>query len=173
MTHYAYFQQLGRLRTVCMVAVHLQVAYGTGRSSVVLLSQGSFHWCVTRPAVGRREDVTDLYLVATGNTGLFSSSDAAVLETARTDAAAACPQLGTPPLIHHEITGAAGTILSVKPGTQQYRPLQQSPFLNLFLAGDWTDTGWPANLESAIESGNRCAGAIAMSRSSPPQDADQ
>ena len=173
MTHYAYFQQLGRLRAVCMVAVHLQVAYGTARSSVILLPHGTFHWCVTRPAVGGLEDVTDLYLVATGNTGLFSSSDGAVLETARTDAAAAYPQLGTPPLIRHEITRAAETILSVKPGTQQYRPLQQSPFLNLFLAGDWTDTGWPANLESAIESGNRCAGAIAMSRSSPSQDADQ
>jgi uncharacterized protein with NAD-binding domain and iron-sulfur cluster len=24
---------------------------------------------------------------------------------------------------------------------------------NLFLAGDWTDTGWPATMESAVRSG--------------------
>jgi hypothetical protein len=28
------------------------------------------------------------------------------------------------------------------------------------VAGAWTDTGWPANLESAIVSGERCADII-------------
>ncbi|MCH7836840.1 MAG: FAD-dependent oxidoreductase, partial [Chloroflexi bacterium] len=27
------------------------------------------------------------------------------------------------------------------------------PVSNLFLAGDWTDTGWPATMESAVRSG--------------------
>jgi hypothetical protein len=162
MTHYAYFQQLGRLQASCMVAVHLQVAYCSARSGVILLPQGSFHWLITRPAVGGREGVTDLYLVANGDTGLFSSSDDTVLEIARTNVAAANPPLGNPSLIGHRITRLADAVLSAKPGTQQYRPLQRSPLSNLFLAGDWTDTGWPANLESAIESGNRCVAAIAM-----------
>jgi uncharacterized protein with NAD-binding domain and iron-sulfur cluster len=52
-------------------------------------------------------------------------------------------------------------ILDVKPGAQQYRPLPKSPFPNFLLAGDWTDTGWPAVLESAVLSGQRCAEAIA------------
>ena len=162
MTHYAYFQQLGRLRASCMVAVHLQVAYCSARSGVILLPQGSFHWLITRPAVGGRDGVTDLYLVVNGDTGLFSSSDDTVLGMARTDVAAANPPLGTPSLIGHRITRLSDAVLSAKPGAQQYRPLQRSPFSNLFLAGDWTDTGWPANLESAIESGNRCVAAIAM-----------
>ncbi len=50
--------------------------------------------------------------------------------------------------------------LSLRPGTASLRPLPQSPFPNLFLAGDWTDTGLPATLESAILSGDRCAEAI-------------
>jgi uncharacterized protein with NAD-binding domain and iron-sulfur cluster len=28
---------------------------------------------------------------------------------------------------------------------------------NLFLAGDWTDTGLPATIEGALRSGNRAA----------------
>jgi len=48
----------------------------------------------------------------------------------------------------------------LRPGTASLRPLPQSPFPNLFLAGDWTDTGLPATLESAILSGDRCAEAI-------------
>jgi uncharacterized protein with NAD-binding domain and iron-sulfur cluster len=43
-----------------------------------------------------------------------------------------------------------------------HRPIQRSPIANLLLAGSWTDTGWPPNLESAIVSGNRCADAITL-----------
>lgn len=35
---------------------------------------------------------------------------------------------------------------------------------NLFLAGDWTDTGWPATMEGAVRSGYAAAGAIVGER---------
>ena len=47
--------------------------------------------------------------------------------------------------------------LLLAPGAAQLRPLQQSPIQNLFVTGAWTDTGWPANLESALVSARRCA----------------
>jgi len=50
--------------------------------------------------------------------------------------------------------------LSLKPGTALRRPIQQSPVPNLFIAGAWTDTGWPPNIESAIVSARRCAEII-------------
>ena len=31
---------------------------------------------------------------------------------------------------------------------------------NLYLAGDWTDTGWPATMEGAVRSGYLAAEAI-------------
>jgi uncharacterized protein with NAD-binding domain and iron-sulfur cluster len=43
---------------------------------------------------------------------------------------------------------------------QQCRPLSPSPFANFLVAGAWTDTGWPANLESAILSGQRSASLV-------------
>ena len=51
-------------------------------------------------------------------------------------------------------------LLSLAPGAKMRRPLQRSPIANLLLAGAWTDTGWPANLESAVSSGERCAEII-------------
>lgn len=39
------------------------------------------------------------------------------------------------------------------PGVGRFRPTQATPIPNLFLAGDWTDTGWPATMESAVRSG--------------------
>lgn len=42
---------------------------------------------------------------------------------------------------------------SAVPGVDQWRPAQATPLANLFLAGDWTATGWPATMEGAVRSG--------------------
>ena len=39
------------------------------------------------------------------------------------------------------------------PGAQSLRPSQGTPIPGLTLAGDWTQTGWPATMESAVRSG--------------------
>jgi len=51
--------------------------------------------------------------------------------------------------------------LALTPGAKARRPLQRSPIANFLLAGGWTDTGWPDNLESAIVSAERCARIVA------------
>ena len=40
------------------------------------------------------------------------------------------------------------------------RPASRTRWANLVLAGDWTDTGLPATIESAIRSGRRAAEVI-------------
>lgn len=47
------------------------------------------------------------------------------------------------------------------PGAAAYRLPQRTPVANLFLAGDWTLTGWPSTMESAVRSGNLAAEAAA------------
>jgi hypothetical protein len=41
------------------------------------------------------------------------------------------------------------------------RPPAQTAYANLVLAGDWTDTGLPATIESAVVSGHRAAALVA------------
>jgi uncharacterized protein with NAD-binding domain and iron-sulfur cluster len=48
---------------------------------------------------------------------------------------------------------------SLAPG-QPRRPGTRTNVANLFLAGDWTDTGLPATIEGAVVSGNRAAIAV-------------
>ncbi len=52
------------------------------------------------------------------------------------------------------------------PGTAARRPGPATRIPGLFLAGDWTDTGWPATMEGAVRSGERAA-AAAMTRHDP------
>lgn len=48
----------------------------------------------------------------------------------------------------------------VVPGAERYRLPQETPVPGLFLAGDWTRTGWPSTMESAVRSGNLAAEAV-------------
>ena len=39
----------------------------------------------------------------------------------------------------------------------------------MFLAGDWTDTGWPATMEGAVRSGYLAAEAVLRAAGTPKQ----
>ena len=45
------------------------------------------------------------------------------------------------------------------PGANRLRPGPVSPIPNLFLAGEWTNTGWPSTMEGAVRSGYAAARA--------------
>jgi uncharacterized protein with NAD-binding domain and iron-sulfur cluster len=47
------------------------------------------------------------------------------------------------------------------PGSHALRPGTATGIANLYLAGAWTDTGWPATMEGAVRSGTRAA-ALAL-----------
>ncbi len=49
---------------------------------------------------------------------------------------------------------------SARPGLEQARPLSATKFSNLFLAGDWTRSGWPPIMEGAVRSGYLAAEAV-------------
>lgn len=70
-------------------------------------------------------------------------------------------------LVKATVIKEAAATLSPEPGVDRLRPKQQSPIRNLFLAGDWTDTGWPATMEGAVRSGYLAAEAILAADGSP------
>jgi squalene-associated FAD-dependent desaturase len=57
------------------------------------------------------------------------------------------------------VTEHAATF-SATPGVDRWRPVQATPLDNLFVAGDWTATGWPATMEGAVRSGYLAAEAV-------------
>jgi uncharacterized protein with NAD-binding domain and iron-sulfur cluster len=158
MTRYAYFQQLAELQLIDSTVVHVQVEQSCATPRLILLSDTSFHSILVTATKPNR---TGFSLITTD--GQFaqvrpdSSLDHAIPDLLRSWG------LLTP---EHKIESIrrrtiSSAILSLKPGTKLHRPIQRSPIANLLVAGAWTDTGWPSNLESAIVSGNRCAEAIA------------
>jgi uncharacterized protein with NAD-binding domain and iron-sulfur cluster len=158
LTRYAYFQQLTELRSVDSTILHVQAEQPCATPRLVLLSDTSFHWVLTTAPT---PDRTSFSLVTTDNQTAQARPDAnlhILVQDLLRSLGLLMPENKIASIRLRTIPGA---ILSLKPGTKIYRPIQRSPIVNLLVAGAWTDTGWPPNLESAIVSGNRCAETIA------------
>jgi len=56
---------------------------------------------------------------------------------------------------------------SARPGLEAHRPGNQTHIPNLFLAGDWTKSGWPATMEGAVRSGYLAAEALTAAAGAP------
>jgi squalene-associated FAD-dependent desaturase len=56
---------------------------------------------------------------------------------------------------------------SPEPGVDRWRPSQKIGVEGVFLAGDWTRTGWPATMEGAVRSGYLAAEATLASFGEP------
>ena len=67
------------------------------------------------------------------------------------------------PLPPHRIIKVRRATFDQTPAEIVRRHAAQTPTANLYLAGDWTDTGLPATIESAVRSGHAAADAIVES----------
>jgi uncharacterized protein with NAD-binding domain and iron-sulfur cluster len=158
MTRYGYFQHLAELQSIDRTIFHVHVEQPCPTPRLILLSDSPFHSILATAATPERTSVS---LVTTDNQ-IAEARTELDLETKIPDLLRSLNLLlpGSRILSTHQQT-ISNALLSLKPGSKLHRPIQRSPIANLFVAGAWTDTGWPPNLESAIVSGNRCAEAIA------------
>lgn len=58
--------------------------------------------------------------------------------------------------LHAVVIREKRATFSATPRVEPLRPAQTTALANLLLAGDWTDTGYPATIEGAILSAERC-----------------
>lgn len=80
------------------------------------------------------------------------------------DLRAVFPEARSARLVRLKVVTDPQAVFSVTPGTDRLRPPAGSQLGNLFWAGDWVQTGWPATMESAVLSGFSAAQAIAKER---------
>ncbi|NJO55022.1 MAG: hypothetical protein HC834_00245, partial [Rhodospirillales bacterium] len=91
----------------------------------------------------------------------------ALLEQGNTDLAsdmwrevAIALDLGDEPLPAYRIIREKRATFLQSPIEVAKRPGCETSWKNLFLAGDWTDTGLPATIEGSVRSGNTAAAKI-------------
>ena len=70
-------------------------------------------------------------------------------------------------LVASRVVTEPTAVLSVRPGADALRPGPKTSIEGLFLAGDWTATGWPSTMEGAVRSGRIAADVLLRSRGLP------
>ncbi len=83
-----------------------------------------------------------------------------IIKQVREELEAVFPALRAAHITHALVIKERQATFSAAPGSLANRLPTQTPLPGLYLAGAWTDTGWPATMEGAIRSGQRAAQAI-------------
>ena len=73
------------------------------------------------------------------------------------------PRAGTAKIERSFVVKELAATFRPRPGAAKHRLPQRTPISNLFLAGDWTQSGWPSTMEGAVRSGVFAADAVLLS----------
>jgi zeta-carotene desaturase len=108
-----------------------------------------------------------LQLVVSASRDLTNLSRNEIIEIAVGDLRLYFPRVAEARLVKAHVVKEQRATFSAAPETEALRPESVSGIPNVFLAGDWTRTGWPATMEGAVRSGYRAAEAVARASGRP------
>jgi squalene-associated FAD-dependent desaturase len=109
-----------------------------------------------------------LQMVISASYDLIPKSRQEIIDLVLKEVHQALPRSREAQLVKAAVIKETIATFSPEPGVNRWRPQQKSPITKLFLAGDWTATGWPATMEGAVRSGYLAAEAV-LSAAGMPQ----
>ncbi len=109
---------------------------------------------------GEKPESQYLQVVISASYDLLPLDKVAIRDAVLADLAAIWPAAREARLLRWWVVTEHGATFAVRPGVDALRPPQRTPIDGLFLAGDWTATGWPATMEGAVRSGYLAAQGI-------------
>jgi len=112
-----------------------------------------------RAKTGNAEKGQYLQLVISASYDLVPRSRAEIIELCRHELADVLPATCEANVLKAMVIKEVNATFSPEPGVDRWRPAQTTPVSNLFLSGDWTQTGWPSTMEGAVRSGYLAAEA--------------
>jgi zeta-carotene desaturase len=102
-----------------------------------------------------------LELVVSSSKSLVETSRNEIVELAVRELGEFFPQARQARLVKATVIKEVHATYSPAPGVDRHRPPAVTAWPRVFLAGDWTATGWPATMEGAVRSGYMAAEALA------------
>jgi squalene-associated FAD-dependent desaturase len=108
-----------------------------------------------------------LQLVVSASRSLVVMPRAEVIALAMRDLTEFFPRAKEAKIEKAHVVKEIRATFSARAGLEQARPVSATKFPNLFLAGDWTRSGWPPIMEGAVRSGYLAAEAVADAAKRP------
>jgi squalene-associated FAD-dependent desaturase len=152
----------GRMAASPIVTVNLWYDRTVTDTAFVGLPGRTFQWVFDK---GRIFGATasHLSLVSSGAERSVAMTNDQLIALANEEVTASLPLTRCATVVRGTVVREKRATFSLAPG-QPPRPGAETPVRGFYLAGDWTDTGLPATIEGAVDSGHRAAALITGAR---------
>ncbi len=108
-----------------------------------------------------------LQLVISASYDLLQRPRQEIIDLCLKEVRQALPAARESNLVKATVIKEAAATFSPGPGVDRWRPKQETSIGGLYLAGDWTATGWPSTMEGAVRSGYLAAEAVLRASGTP------
>jgi squalene-associated FAD-dependent desaturase len=162
-------EKLKRFETSPITGIHFWFDRAvTDLPHAVLLDrtiQWMFNKSILQNGGRKQEGGSYLELVVSSSKTLVEKSKQEILDLALSELKEFFPQVKDAQVVKSTVIKEIKATYSALPMSDEYRPATATEWPRLFLAGDWTATGWPATMEGAVRSGYKAADALLGSAS--------
>lgn len=146
-----YFENLKKLKSSPILSINLWFDKDIMPYDFVGVAGTQIHWYFNKNRIYDRTHPPFHYMGVTS--GAYSMEDKLkdeIVKIALSEFHELFPESRKANLIHSLVNKEREATLSPQVGSEKYRPSQKSPFSNFYVLGDWTNTGYPATIESAV-----------------------
>jgi squalene-associated FAD-dependent desaturase len=164
---------LDKFKVSPITGVHFWFDREVTHEPFITLLDTQTQWIFNKTALYGKEDPAApdkgqyLQLVISASYALVRKSREEIIELCLKEVRQAMPAAREAQLLKATVVKEAAATFSPEPGVDQWRPSQETKTPGLFLAGDWTATGWPATMEGAVRSGYLAAESVLRSANAP------
>ncbi len=157
-------QQLAHFEPSSITGIHLWFDREISPLPHAVLLDRTIQWMFHKSKFheGREQGTQGSYveLVVSASKSLVQKSREEILELATRELAEFFPAVREAKLVKSTVIKEIYATYAVLPGLDKFRPAAKTQWPRIFLAGDWTATGWPATMEGAVRSGYLAAEAL-------------
>ena len=165
-----FFSGLERLKPAPIISIYLWFDRPVTALAFAGLRGTTIQWLFNKGRImGTSENY--LSLVLSGAHDHIARSKEDLRDTALSELASLLPGVQGAKLVHSLVIKERLATFSPSVDAESMRPAAQTPIRGLYLAGDWTDTGLPATIEGAVQSGYTAAAQILQANPGGGRDA--
>jgi squalene-associated FAD-dependent desaturase len=165
--------ELGNIGVAPITGVHFWFDREVMKEPFVTLLETTTQWIFNKTALygagngTGKEKGQYLQLVISASYDLLQKPRQEIIDLCLKEVQQALPVARDAKLMKSIVIKEAAATFSPQPGVDRWRPTQETRIRGMFLAGDWTATGWPATMEGAVRSGYLAAEAVLRSAGTP------
>jgi zeta-carotene desaturase len=155
-------EQLARFQSSPITGIHLWFDRQITNLEHAVLLDRTIQWMFHKSKLlNRTGEGSYVELVVSSSKSLVEMGRQEIIDLAVRELAEFFPIVKEAKLEKATVIKEIHATYSPKPGVDECRPPARSPWPRVVLAGDWTQTHWPATMEGAVRSGYIAAEAVA------------